>query len=247
MARKTNARRTRRRLRKKRFSKYRKSTSGGVPRGFASVPFPPSKFMTLTVSSPAFHLLQTSKDIVKTAQFRANSLFDPEYALGGAQPRYYDTLCGADGSNAPYRQYTVLASKIKIMIYQDPTLTGTNGSVAGLVSITPQRGTAGVPISLVDQQEFPLTKTVAVGNANSSKPLVLKHYCKTKNMYAGATKVLSDSDFTANYDANPTNSWLWTLGACNLLDTSTGLFGIYYTVQIKYYVRFSSLNSVLQS
>ena len=39
--------------------------------------------------------------------FAMNGLYDPNLTGTGSQPRYFDTLCGANTTAAPYRAYVV--------------------------------------------------------------------------------------------------------------------------------------------
>lgn len=240
---------TRRVVRKKRFSKYRISGSSGMDRGSNSVGFPQRLFKTFTFSSEAIKLAQTVADINKSYQFRGNSIYDPDQSGVGSQPRWVDTYLGANDGTAPYQKVTVLASKITITVWQDPTLSGTVGSVAGIVAVTPYRGESSAPSNLKEIQERAFVKWVAVNNANSSRPLVLKHYAKTKAVYQGVSPIYSPDDFQHAYNANPSSQWYWAVQCVNLINggAGTSLFSCYFTAQIKYYCLLSSLNDVAAS
>jgi len=58
--------------------------------------------------------------------FRLNSLFDPDETNAGHQPRFFDTLCGADTTSAPYGKYRVVSAKIKVQFMN------TNSSVTSI-------------------------------------------------------------------------------------------------------------------
>lgn len=236
-------------FRKKRFSKYRIAGNSGVGRGISSAVFPQRLFKTFQYSSAAQKLQQTLTDIPVSSQFRGNSVYDPDYTGIGSQPRWVDTFLGANETAAPYLRYTVLASKIIVNIWQDPKLTGTVGSTAGLVSILPMAGTSGVtpPASLKEMQERAFIRTRSVGNANSHSPLTLKHYCKTKALWQGMNP-LSSTEFSSVYNNNPQREWSWVISAVNIISgTGIDLFSCFITVRIKYYCMLSTLNDVANS
>lgn len=234
--------------RKKRFSKYRIAGNSGVSRGPSSSVFPQRLFKVFQYSGAAQKLSQTVGDLPVTTVYRGNSVYDPDYSGIGSQPRWVDTFLGASGGTAPYNRYTVLASKIIVSIWQDPTLTGTNGSTAGVVSIIPTAGAPGTPPdSLKEIQERAFVRWKSVGNANSHKPLVLKHFCKTKALWQGVNP-LNDSTFTSVYNNNPQKEFTWQISACNIIGgAGINLFSCYITVRIKYYCMLSILNDVANS
>jgi len=235
--------------RKKRFAKYRIAGSSGVSRGPSSSVFPQRLFKVFQFSGAAQKLSQTLTDIPITYQFRGNSLYDPDYTGVGSQPRWVDTFLGANDTSAPYNRYCVLASKCIVSIWQDPTLTGTNGSTAGVVSVIPIAGTTAVtpPTSLKEIQERAFVRWKNVGNANSHKPLVIKHFAKTKALWSGASP-LTDQTFSAQYNNNPSKEWSWAISAVNIISgAGINLFSCYVTVRIKYYCMLNTLNDVANS
>lgn len=236
-------------VRKKRFSKYRLSGSSGLMRGTSSIGFPQRMFKTFTYSSGAQKLQQTIADLPVTSQFRGNSCYDPDYTGIGSQPRWYDTFMGATGGTQPYRQCTVLASKIIVSVWQDPTLGGATGSVAGVVSIIPFVGASTAPLTLKEIQERAFVRWRNIGNANSSAPLVVKHFAKTKALYQGVNPLNDIDNFQHDYNGNPNKQWYWAVNACNVINSGAGvqLFSCWITVRIKYYVMLSSLNDVADS
>lgn len=233
--------------RKKRFAKYRIAGNSGISRGLSPAVFPQRLFKVFQYSGGAQKLTQTTGGLPVTYVYRGNSVFDPDYSGVGTQPRWLDTFLGP-GTSQPYSRYTVLASKIIISIWQDPTLTGTNGSTAGIVSVIPTAGTPGTPPdSLKEIQERAFVRWKSVGNANSHKPLVLKHFCKTKALWQGVN-VLNDTAFTGYYNVNPQKEFTWQISACNIISgTGINLFSCYVTVRIKYYCMLSQLNDVENS
>ena len=93
-ARKYGARRstTRRRSTARRTSYKTKRRSysriGRVPRGPASVPFPPVSYKCLTYADDTYRLVQSLTDIAAMYEYRGNSCQDPDLTGIGAQPRF---------------------------------------------------------------------------------------------------------------------------------------------------------------
>lgn len=235
-------------FRKKRFSKYRLSGNSGIGRGPSSSGFPLRMFKTFTYSGAAQKLTQAVTDVPISTIFRGNSMYDPDYTGIGSQPRWYDTFLGANDGSAPYSQCTVLASKITVSIWQDPTLTGTSGSTAGVVSVIPYVGASTAPTSLKEIQERAFVRWKNVGNANSHKPLVIKHFAKTRALYQGVNPLTNATNFQHAYNGNPNSAWYWTISAVNIISgAGINTFNCYISARIKYYVMLSSLNDVSNS
>ena len=248
-ARKYGARRstTRRRSTARRTSYKTKRRSysriGRVPRGPASVPFPPVSYKCLTYADDTYRLVQSLTDIAAMYEYRGNSCFDPDLTGVGAQPRYFDTFCGAQDTSAPYGNYNVMASKIIVDIYQDPAAS----SQLGTVYVQPVRGTTvgvGNANEMIGIMELPNIRRKEVGLNTSWKPLRLKSYMKTSAIF-GDTNATSAADFQANYATNPALGWKWVVGAVNIIPG--GLFSCYVKVTLKLYVQFSLLNRVVKS
>ena len=212
-------------------------------------PFPQELFKVLKYSSPRQYTQQATVDVPSSAiQIRGNSLYDPDPAIGGTQPRYFDTLCGDISTSAPYYRYTVYAAKCTLHIWQDPSLGTNTGSVAGKVALYPFNGIPGSSSQLGVLQDFAERencRVVDVGNANSSRPLKLSYFCKTSTIWRGS-KVGYESDFTSAWNNNPVNQWSFNVQCCNVIPAgvNSGLFSFYWTYTMKYYVKFSTLNSV---
>lgn len=252
-SRRTKRGRANRYAKKKRWSKrkrFGKITQPGMARGLTSVVFPQSMFKTLTYSSGPVPLVQVSTNTPINYTFRGNGPYDPNYAVGGTQPRWYDTFLGAPNGAAPYGKCLCYGSKIIMTVYQDPTLSGTNGSVMGLVSIIPSLDVTGFPSSQKEMQERSFSRYKPIGNANASRPIIIKHFAKTKTLYNGAS-LASTQSFAGNYNSVPTSEWFWLVSACNIIpyisSTADGLFSCYIDVKIKYYCKFYNLNDVADS
>lgn len=235
--------------RKKYGKKYRKSNSRGIARSLGVV-FPQQMYKCLTYSTDPIKLAQSSSGTPATYFMKGNSCYDPDQTGLGGQPRWYDTFCGAQDGTAPYGKYQVNASKITVTIWQDPQLTGSSGSVAGLVTIIPLNGNGSnnAPDNFQEQMMRGFMKRAYINNANSSRPIVLKHFAKTKAVYTG-NRIDDNTDFSGAYNSDPNKLWTWCVQANNVIDAGTGtqLFSCYISIRIKFYLKFWSLNDVNDS
>lgn len=71
--------------------------------------------------------------------WRANSVFDPDAAIGGSQPRGF-----SQWSNF-YEKYTVVKSSCRVRLLDKDTGTGTTGTVTGLFGVALRDSTASIP------------------------------------------------------------------------------------------------------
>lgn len=236
-------------------SRYRSTTkrtrrptrrSSGLPRSLNSTPFPATMYKALTYNSPPFSINTAVSGVCSNYVFRGNSLYDPDQTGTGGQPKFFDTFCGpADGTgNAPYGAYTVMASKITIDIYPDPTITSAN-NLFRVYCIPLRGGTASSnnPTNWVDVSERPYIRYKDFGSTGAQNKGRLKSYAKTKSLFSGMSVL--DNDFQAGYASNPTNVWRWCIGIINM--QNSGLPYAILSVKITYYCQFSNLNQVLSS
>lgn len=163
--------------------------------------------------------------------YNANSMYDPEAALGGGQPMAFDQYCS---STAPFNRYKVLASKIRIFIHNVndnaraircsilPTLTATNTQEAFTVL-----------------SSMPRCRQFVLENQNDTRNKI-SNYCSTKKMWA--VKDIDDAHFAAAYNANPNNMWYWQVvidGSTQQLDQT-----VKFDVEIVYYCQLTQTAQV---
>lgn len=131
--------------------------------------------------------------------FRANSLYDPDLTATGHQPRYYDTLCGADGTSAPYQSYVVKGCKSELFIRS----TSTDSWL--VVSMTICRDDVTGPVTLNEARERTDTVTRNIpplGTGSASGKLSM--YRSMKNIF-GVKDIEDYGAARAGYNANPTS------------------------------------------
>lgn len=174
-------------------------------------------------------------------QFRANSLFDPDLTGTGGQPRYFDTLLGADGGTAIYRNYRVHGAKLQVTVW--PTVT-TAGNSNMLLCITFHRSTVSAPATMLEAQERSDTKTRRISSANNSMPVTFSLFNKIKQILGH--KDLVDVDATASaYNANPNEVVYITFSAFGI-DTASNVQFSWQPV-LKQYSQMYTLNDVADS
>lgn len=178
----------------------------------------------------------------QTYQFRGNSVYDPNFTGTGAQPPYFDQICG---SNALYTQFLVSASKIKLRVSAiGDTFAIGNADVAVTPSQTALASTLWTDID--DQLSSKSTRSGAVVRYDNKGPKYIKNYAKTAAVFD--TKDIQDqlSIFAGTSSANPTAPWYWIIGAQGMDRTSTTM-NLNLLVTLTYYVRFFNLTDQDQS
>jgi len=131
--------------------------------------------------------------------YRANGAYDPVYAMGGGQPRFYDTMLGADGTGAPYYRYTVESCDVQA------TLTSASGSSTGAHMLVGYRSyDVAAPTTLEDCREFGY-KEVNLGYGSGAPSVVtLKTKGDIAKILGKSVQAVQDDDtFSATYNTTP--------------------------------------------
>lgn len=141
---------------------------------------------------------------IATHQYRLNSIFDPDFSLGGHQPLSYDQWA------ALYRQYLVYGVKATVNAVA-------NGDAATLaipstVVLTLTNSNASIN-DINTAMEYPNSKIVKLG-PNESGQRTLKTGYIDLAQYAGFKGLRYDqSEWGAAFGANPTNEFYLQIGA----------------------------------
>lgn len=171
-----------------------------------------------------------------------NSLYDPNVTGTGGQPRYFDTLCGANGTAAPYYNYRVFASKIRIQAIP----TGADAlTMRGFIGLGLFNTTATQPSSLSEMRARGDYKTKFIGywyaNNGTCK---MKRFMKTKSLF-DIKDVKDDNDLVGDYQTSPSKSGRWAVTWVPFDEVTTR--SIQFSVVITYYVTFFNRNDVADS
>lgn len=204
-------RRTRRKpsfIRKKR---YVSKSSATVGKGFPSqifVKLPYDDLYPGTTSS-AFQFIRYQ-----------SSLYDPDHALLGHQPRYFDQWA------AIYNKYQVFAMKYEIDIIN----TGTS-AMASAISWD-NYDTAGMPLNINDMMESKYSQSKTVGPVGGPCISRYRGYMKLKTIL-GQKKLLQEDTTQASITANPANMMYLNIGSQPLSGVNTPQ----YKIRLTYYAR----------
>lgn len=170
--------------------------------------------------------------------FRGNSLYDPDFSLGGHQPT------GFDQYTAFYTNYLVFGAKISVTLLNsdDDTIN---------VYVIPYKGSLA-PAWMGDANYDPKEQPYARGGMFSARSInmnktakTIKHYMSTKKMYTVKGE-LEESEFGAltgntGTGSNPTNEWAWMIYATCFGFNDGGVaipIHILGDVNITYYCKF---------
>lgn len=159
--------------------------------------------------------------------FRAGSLFDPEYAVGGHQPYYYDQL------SALYQHYIVHKSKINVTATGYGILAAPTASTSTLVLRGDDTAT-GLTTTKTTLMELPGSKFVkfpAWNTGNSVTRQLTMSYDKNKIF-----KNFKNSDLQAQVGTNPAEDWYFIVSGWT--DSGPTAQNIWLDVIIDYDVEF---------
>lgn len=145
--------------------------------------------------------LTTSAGVNVVQDFRLNSLYDPDFTGAGAQPKYYDTLCGASGSLAPYGFYRVRRTLFRVTIMNTST-TSTVGAYgfAQVFNANPV-GTTSTIADLFETVNCRAANVAPSGNGAFSV-VSIDGSCDHAKLWA-VKDWEDDEDFTGAYNGNP--------------------------------------------
>lgn len=191
------ARRTRTRpMPKSRYQRY-------IVRRYASMrphqPFMRDTYCKLRYNDTA--TLASTAGAIAIRTYSMNSLYDPDQTGTGHQPRFYDTLCGADNTAAPYGKYRVLSAKIKVRFMN---------ANAGVTSL----GYCGIHIRNEDSStltsasyipEIPHTKYRMLNVSTGMSNFLSVVYPVSIKKYLGVKDLKDAPETGAEYSASPTD------------------------------------------
>lgn len=224
---------------------YRKTTTrrkAAVRQGRATrqIPFPPKYFTKLNYAEFGNTLVSTLGSLA-SSEWRLNSLYDPRVAVGGGQPRYFDSLCGADGGVAPYRKYVVTGCKAIV------NFNSYSGAVGGTVAIGYRPASATAPTSMRECLERAGYKCREISYyAGGPSTRMISMYVPINRVFGISRVGLTDDleNYGAPYNNSPPELALFDVFfQPSVSSTST----ISFTIKFVYYVRFSERNDVEDS
>jgi len=178
--------------------------------------------------------------------YRLNSVYDPQHAVGGAQPYYYDALFGGNGGAAPYNKYRVLRSRVDVLFFNDNSATTSNMMVGCSVALNLNATNGTVAASQLMMQR-PNTRIVPLPPIVDQSTPGFTFWVDNKQLL-GRKDMKDADDQIANYDANPLGDEPRLGLFCFPIDTaSVATVEIWYRLHITYYVECMGLNTSSES
>lgn len=221
------------RARSKRIVKRRTPLTAILTRN----PFPKNMWKPLTYTT-SFLMTNTVPGVPDHYSFRANGPFDPEVAIGGGQPRYFPTICGAQNTAAIYANYRVHGCVINAEFWSRSTSVG---SANALVSIIPRRSTQTSPDDINEMKTRPWSRTRGLTGFYANSPKKLKHSVKIKSLL-GHKDLVDVDDSAALYNALPLEEVYFDLSIVDL--EGTVAVSTWCVMTMTYYCQFYTLNDV---
>jgi len=175
--------------------------------------------------------------------FSVNGLYDPNITGTGTQPRYFDTLCGANNSNAPFYNYRVLGSRISI----EAMPTGSDAmTMRGFVGIGLYNTTASGPTTLMELRERQDYKIKYMGYwySNNSMCRIARKSGSLAKLF-GVKDIMDNVNTAGDYGSNPGTEARWAITFVPFDESSTR--SISCLVKIIYDVVFFNRNDVANS
>lgn len=163
--------------------------------------------------------------------YRANSLYDPKYAVGGSQPRYYDQL------TAVYQKYLVTGCKAKIHWSNQSSTVPANC----VIQFGDQDPTG---YTLYDLTEFRYSKLTQVGTASGEGNAKSQMYISMGKIL-GQNSLNSDPYIYTGVNADPIDEVFCTIAATATDGAST--VNVYATVELTFYCLFKGVKNVTAS
>lgn len=208
----------------KRKAKYQKATSTRMRSpGFTDTMYVRLKYCdTIALSSATTYA---------TRAFRGNGLYDPDYAVGGHQPLYFDQYCEI------YQKYRVFGSLIKLNIVN----MSQTSSVYFIVEPNSVLSSFSSVSAILEQNRSRQTMVIS---PNQLFPRRFKHYASTRKV-CGLSKAQIDDQWSGTSGADPNEQWYWNLMVASIDGAS--IPNVNCTVEITYYVEFYDRKQIAQS
>lgn len=165
--------------------------------------------------------------------FRGNGCFDPDFAVGGAQPLGYDQW------SAFYRRYRVRGSKITVRCSNNAAIDAT----AYIVAMNTSSG-------IVDRNqimEMTYSKFTPLSNDAGQPAIQHELYCSTAQVRGSPADIVQyEADLSALVTTTPTQEWFWHVGGIGY-GSSANNFDINMDITVTYYVDFYDRETLSRS
>jgi len=152
-----------------------------------------------------------------THLFSTNSLYDPDVTGTGIQPRYYDTLVGANNATQPYRSYRVYTSKITVEVINVNDSIGDRGFIG--IGCFPSSVTN--PTTLAEMRERADYKTKYVGIYTGRDMCKFSRSMSNKIIF-GIKDMKDDEETAAIFSTSPVKEGRWAVTYFPADESSSG-------------------------
>ena len=202
-------------------------------------PFP--EVMNTTFTYSEIMTITSTSGVPYNYLFSSNSLYDPNVTGVGTQPRFYDTLVGANNTAAPYQYYRVFSSKITIEAFGlDDAL-----NARGFLGIGFFNTSATGVSSLAEMRQRVDFKTKFVGLYTGGHDLTRMSRVGVNKYLWGIKDMKDDEETAAAYNASPAKGGRWCISWCPANEATTQ--NIRVLVKIVYKAQLFSRNDVSDS
>ncbi len=191
--------------------KRRASIAGTGVRLWAKTPFAPLLNVEM-VYSETIQLTSGALGVFDEEIYRANDLFDPDFAIGGHQPYGRDTLATL------YNKYKVLAVKVDLT-FTDPKV---DGMAVALMTTSPNElgtGLANHPVSVISEK--PNATVKFLNNSGTQIAKISRYYPMWR--LAQITPLQFEANigtYSALTSATPAQTPFIRVGAADVNDTA---------------------------
>lgn len=132
--------------------------------------------------------------------YSPSSLYDPEVAIGGHQPMYYDQLLTATG---PYTKFLVTGARFRIYL-SNYSVAATPVSVVCYVS---PNSTSPASVTQAMEKPWALKRMLSVPTGGASNGTMVLQCASEKALGISRAHLLTDDYYAGVYNANPTVNW----------------------------------------
>lgn len=205
-------------------------------------PFP--RRLTTQITYAENIIFTTTAGVPYNYLFSTGSLYDPNVTSTGGQPRFMDTLCGANNTNAPYSAYRVFGSKITIEAVPG-TAQGDVAAMRCFIGIGLFDTTATGPATLAELRARSDFRTKYMGRWDSGRDMCkLSRTMRQADLF-DVSDVRDNQELAAAYNASPALDGRWCVTAVCTDSASTQQVQV--LVKIVYDVEFFKRNDVPDS
>ncbi len=219
---------------RRRTKKFRKSSSAITSVRMGTALFPNEVFVRLKYHD---NFSATGATAASFHAMRGNSLFDPDFSLGGHQPRGFDQYA------AIYHNYQVFASKISYELRNNES-SNEKGLVLHPTSTAPTN--LANPFHAVELPYYQGPKHLPGAAAVDAHNVKFKGYMTTKKIYGD--KDLEEDEYGALVTTNPNKAWFWNL-TWGDYNTAVGVnsYNLSIYIKVTYFAKFYNRKNVIAS